>query len=41
MLHRFFGFLEPLVNAHIAFYEEIPCYVIRARGIYFELEAVK
>ena len=41
MLHRRFVFLEGLVNRHIAFYEEILCYLIRGRGIYLELEVVK
>lgn len=40
-LHRKFRFLEGVVNRHIAFYEELCCYIIRGRGIYLELEAVK
>ncbi len=40
-LHRLFAFLEGPVNVHIAFYEEVLCYLIRGRGIYLELEAVK
>ena len=41
MLYGFFGFLEALVNRHIAFYEEMFYYIMRGRGIYLELEAVK
>ena len=40
-LHKYFAFLEGLANRYIAFYEEIPCYMIRGRGIYLELEVVK
>jgi len=40
-LNRWFSFLEGFANRHIAFYEELLCYVIRGKGIYLELEVVK